>query len=545
MVPLLHTPGLVLPKIRGGADLMTPGLKNGPPFPSKATKGALVAIASCEKPSVPIAIGKCEIDVAALTTTVGAKGHAVRSLHWEGDEIWNWGENDRPGKNAPEHVHGWFQDLGLEDTNTAAIENGIDHLGVSESEEEREEGGVSLNDKSKGHNEFVEGEDAKSYDEVPKEKKEWTTKGKERPSPFRSRLTLGLDIDETFRNAFLFSISVALNTHKDDPHHGIIFPIAQSQFVSNHVLPYLPIFSPEDGAALQIKKTSWKNVRKFIKALDKQQLLKSKDRDGGETVVLDIDFNDLAVTNFVQYRLPKKEPHSGVNGADTSPSSTSDDSVGQKLQKLTLLKAKEAISPLFTPSNSTTRKLYLPSELRPIIESYLTSESLISSTNKRLININPILANTVFNSSSATDKAILAKGTVPRDTLLERIVSSCCAPYYAILRNDETREDAKPKAGTAPTVRIQLETRTGNKTVTKVSGLEAFFIRPQSLAEELQKACASATSVGQLVGSSSKNPVAEVMVQGPQKDAVMKALEKRGVGARWVEVVDKTKGKKR
>ena len=35
-----------------------------------------------------------------------------------------------------------------------------------------------------------------------------------------------------------------------------------------------------------------------------------------------------------------------------------------------------------------------------------------------------------------------------------------------------------------------------------------------------------------------------VMIQGPQKDAIIKALEKRGVNKNWVEFVDKTKGKK-
>ena len=86
--------------------------------------------------------------------------------------------------------------------------------------------------------------------------------------------------------------------------------------------------------------------------------------------------------------------------------------------------------------------------------------------------------------------------------------------------------------------------RSGNKTVTKVSGVEAFYVNPQLLAEELQKACASSTSVAQLAGSSPRNPVMEILVQGPQKESVFKALEKRGVGRGWVEVVDKVKVKK-
>ena len=133
---------------------------------------------------------------------------------------------------------------------------------------------------------------------------------------------------------------------------------------------------------------------------------------------------------------------------------------------------------------------------------------------------------------------------MPRDALIERMTQSCSI-FWALLRNDETREGAKAKSGHAPKIQITLETRSGNKTVTKLSGVEVFHINPQTLAEELQKACASSTSVNQLVGSSPKNPVQEIMVQGPQKDAVVNALEKRGVNKHWVEVLDKTKGKKK
>ena len=49
--------------------------------------------------------------------------------------------------------------------------------------------------------------------------------------------------------------------------------------------------------------------------------------------------------------------------------------------------------------------------------------------------------------------------------------------------------------------------------------------------------------MGQLMGSSPKNPLMEIMVQGPQKDAVVKALERRGINKQWIEVLDKTKGK--
>lgn len=320
--------------------------------------------------------------------------------------------------------------------------------------------------------------------------------------------------------------------------------------ISNFVLPYLPIHTPAQAASLHIKKTSWKNAKKFIKALDKQKLLKSKDRDGGECVVLDIDFNDETFTGFKPYKLPKKETQGAESGgggggkAIVAGDAPSDDSIGQKLQKINLFRPKDALSPIFEASSASVKNLYLSSEFRPIIAHYIESENLISEKNKRLVNLNPVLANAVFGGNTSLDREVIAKGSVPRDALIDRIIQSC-SPFWLILRNHETRETVKAKAGHAPQIQITLETRSGNKTVTKLSGVEIFHISPQQLADELQKACASSTSVGQLMGSSPKNPVLEIMVQGPQKDAVVKALEKRGVDRHWIEVLDKTKGKRK
>lgn len=363
-------------------------------------------------------------------------------------------------------------------------------------------------------------------------------------------MTTTTEIDEVFRKAFLYGLHHYLNTNKSDPRHGLSFPVSQSAVISNLVLPFLPITTPQQAASLNIKKTSWKNAKKFIKAFDKAHLLKSKDRDGGECVVLDIDWDDTSITSFVPYKLPRKDTvgaESGGGGggkAISAGSSPSDPSIGQRLSKVDLFRPREQLAPILTASHAGHHSLYLPAELSSIITSYIKSEELISDTNKRMVNLDPVLANAVFDGSTALDREVLAKGSVPRDALIERIQKSC-SPFWVLLRNDETRDTAKAHAGHAPKISITLETRSGNKVVTKLSGVENFYIPPQPLAEELQKACASSTSVSQLAGSSPKNPVMEVMVQGPQKDAVIKALEKRGVNRQWVEVHDKTKKKKK
>ncbi|KAL8669526.1 MAG: hypothetical protein Q9168_005886 [Polycauliona sp. 1 TL-2023] len=535
LVPLLHTPDVVLQKLRGGADLMTPGLARGPPFPPKTTKGSVVAIASLERPSVPMVVGVCEIDVASLQKVLGVKGHAVRGEHWDGDELWAWSQGGTGGGDAPEKIEGW--DI---HHNGSSLEEMLIDATLEDSDDAQDEGGVPISDnaaqkgKEKVQNDFVEGEDAEPFERVDQDEKELSTK----------------EIDNIFWDALLYGLHHHRLTNRSDPHHGLNFPINQSVIISNLVLPFLPITTPIQAATLNIKKTSWKNAKKFIKAFDKSRLLKSKDRDGGECVVVDVDFEDPSIVNFVPYKLPKKETTGAESGGDgggkaiTADISLTDSSIGQKLNKIDLYKPKDQLSPIFTVAKANHHALYLPSELRPIVNSYIDSEKLVSDTNKRLVNLDPLLANSIFDGSTPLDREVLAKGSVPRDALIDRILKSC-SPYHVILRNDDTRDTVKAKAGHAPKINIVLETRSGNKSVTKLSGVEAFYIQPQALADELQKTCASSTSVGHLAGSSPKKPVIEVMVQGPQKDVMVKALEKRGVSRQWVEFHDKTKGKKK
>lgn len=348
----------------------------------------------------------------------------------------------------------------------------------------------------------------------------------------------------------MFGLHQQRNNYKQDPHHGLEFPLNQSSVISSLVLPFLPITESHQTYSLNIKKTSWKSVKKFIKAFDKTKILKSKDRDGGECVVLDVDFEDPAITNFVPYKLPKRGNASAEssdpsrNNIAASTLSSSDDTIGQKLSLISLYRPKDSVYPIFEASSSSIKSLYLSTELRSVVTSYIETESLICGDDKRYIQINPIIANAIFDGRSAVDKEALAQGRCRREALFERVQDKC-SPFWSILRNDETREAVKAQAGNAPKIQITLETRSGNKTATKVAGLEVFHVRPQPLADELQKTCASSTSVSQQAGSSPKSPVMEIMIQGPQKDAVLQALEKRGVRRTWVEMRDKTKGKKK
>ncbi|KAM0713783.1 hypothetical protein Q7P37_010745 [Cladosporium fusiforme] len=530
IVPLLHTPGIVVKKLQGGADLMTPGLAGGPPFPEQAKQGAVVAIASTDSPTVPVAVGVCKIDVSALQQVQGARGHAVETLHWYGDEVWSYSTSSRPGQQAPEEIEGWARVL-----ETRGLTEKVEALGVEDLDDE---GGVSLKDgetnddtvRAQGGRAYgVEGEDAPTAEE-----------------PTSSKLSQK-EIDQAFRNAFLYGVHHHKASNANERNFGLVFPLTQSFIMSTLINPFLPAFTPEQTQQLQIKNTSWKNIKKFVKYLDKEQIIKSKEKQGNETTIIDIDFNDAAVQNFRPYRLPKKETAGGASvgrGEKANDSiDTGDDSVGQKLEVKAFYRTSAKLSTLFATAD---KSIFTAQEVRQVVTDYVESEKLISETNKRLVKLNPTLANAVFDGTGSLDKEVLAKGSVPRDALIDR-VTRAMSSSYAILRNGADPHSVKPRSGTPPKIHITLETRSGNKMVTKVSGLEVYHVNPRPLADELRKLCAGSTSVEPLAGGAKKTekPVEEVMVQGPQKDAVVKALERRGVSQKWIEVLDKTKGKKK
>ena len=128
-----------------------------------------------------------------------------------------------------------------------------------------------------------------------------------------------------------------MEQNRNQQNFGLDFPLSQSAVMALLVQPFLPTYTPARTASLQMKKSSWKNIKKFIKYLDKQKIVKCKDRDGNEVVIQDIDFKDRQIEAFVPYRLPKKDAPTGAS-ANGKPAATSsaESSVGQKLKLVVL-----------------------------------------------------------------------------------------------------------------------------------------------------------------------------------------------------------------
>ncbi|EXL41543.1 hypothetical protein FOCG_15713 [Fusarium oxysporum f. sp. radicis-lycopersici 26381] len=511
LIPLLHTPDFVVEeKLKHGADLMVPGLvkARGASWDTRASTGAVVAVAGMQNDTVPVWVGTCQIDVRNLPDDVrGQKGAAIKALHWVGDECWSWKQLGSGGIDPPSSLEGW---AGL----AAGLATQANKLSLEEETQPAESAPAAQDSQV---------DEAQEGDEV-EEEHEPTTK----------------EIDDAFHQAFLFAVYKAKESGSP-PHFGLQFPLQPSFIIANMVQPNLRYQNPK---YYNIKKTSWKNAKKFIKHLDKEQIVKSKDRNGGETVILDIDFDDRQVLGFRPYRLPTPKATGGdFSTSDAGQASGSGSSAGQKVNIQMVYRVSSKLVPTLVPSKTD---FYTSQEISAAIKSYIDQHPELGGQGNSSVKLDPFLANDILgNKPSDEDVSFLAAGRIPRSTLQKRVIEDThlCQPFH-IISHGAPSPDQKPKSGLPPRILITIEKRTGTKVVTKISNLEPFFIDPQVLAPELQKKCAGSASVGQVAGA--KPGSMEVVVQGDQRKILAKdILARKGIDAKWVDVVDKTKPKKK
>ncbi|KAK7207388.1 hypothetical protein BZA70DRAFT_300772 [Myxozyma melibiosi] len=528
LVPIVLTWSPVIEKLRGGADMMLPGLI--PPFVKGAVKGAVVAIASEERPTVPLAVGVCEIDLVGVTRVVGQHGKAILVKQCYGDELPVKGRISVP------------LELSLE---VPRVETGddADEKEVEQKSEEREEKDAQtdttsdqkVEDEKKIEEEKVlENEtdiaDALAEllmaDDTPQETSDTAVKDADpEPRPKTSEVEdegpSTEEIDNAFHRALLATIFDFRTGSLD-----LTFPQPSSTFISAHLLRHLPAYF----SSAQMKQTSWKKAAKFLKAMEKEGLLKVKEKGGDVTI--------MSVAGVDHAQLKTFQPFKTAGGR-AGESSTG----GSNPTKLTLKeyyqireKAKQIAEAVGRRTGSGF--YYTAAELRAIVVEYIAKEELVDASNPREVKLNPVLAGLVAGSGPKPRK-------LTREALIEAY-RNACVDYYLILRDDENeREGGKLSKGSPPKIQLQVVMKQGHK-VTKITNLETYKFDVAELANELRVECASSTTVSRSLegtGGGGRGKL-EVLVQGPQDKTAVEVLERHGVRRTWIEVKDGTKKKR-
>lgn len=493
-IPTIMTHDAVIDRLMNGANLMIRGCIG--PFGAGLKNGAIVAVVNYIKPNIPIAVGECLMDLEGKTNdTAPSSGVAVNIFTYPGDKL------NQLGRNLTEILEDAKVYTEKEQSELKKVEE--------ESKGESTETGKVDETSETVVEDKVADSNTKSADdnEVVPEMENLEIKETDNEEESDEYVMSTEDIDEMFKRSVLYTLS----------QDTIQFPITATQFISGHILKNLP---PVDTNIVNMKKTSWKKTAKFLKAMEKDNLLKLKGKDDKMVIVSVLPRSDPRVAEFVPYRIKKSANNDNKSSVSTP---ISDDGVSMQPEPPLILKnylkPKNAARMLFNKIDKEYDSYYTEKEIKQFVQLYIKQNPQIVSK-KDPQNIEPDDILREFNIKTAIKRADLA----------DRVVSTC-SPYHMLYREgDENSNDILKKKrfsynkGKVPSINIDVENvRSRRKYVTRISGVEKFFVDVEKLADILKVKCSSSSTI-----TEAKDPKDGriVNIQGSQDSEVIKVLNK-------------------
>lgn len=256
LLPTFTTWPLVLEKLVGGADLMLPGLVMPPAGLPQVQKGDLCAI-SLVGNRAPVAIGVAAMSTAEMLTS-GLKGRGFSVLHTYQDHLWRSGNKSSPPSIAPLALDS--ADLSEEKGSVqvdSTLQGDMRHM-ILEGEEENGEAHQACEEKS--------------LSEAPED----TSTGGLNQDSTDSK-TLQEQMDELLQQCFLHALKCRVK--KAD------LPLLTSTFLGSHMFSCCP-----EGRQLDIKKSSYKKLSKFLQQMQQEQIIQVKELSKGVESIVAVDW---------------------------------------------------------------------------------------------------------------------------------------------------------------------------------------------------------------------------------------------------------------
>nr|XP_036871095.1 eukaryotic translation initiation factor 2D isoform X2 [Manis javanica] len=459
LLPTFTTWPLVLEKLVGGADLMLPGVVVPPAGLPQVQQGDLCAIALVGN-RAPVAVGVAAMSTAQMLTS-GLKGRGFSVLHTHQDHLWRSGDKSSPPCIAPPTLGA----PGLREEKqsvqaASALQGDMRRLTLEGEEgENRAAQQTSLSEVS---------EDPSISSPTP-------------PDPPDSK-TLQEQMDELLHQCFLHALKSRVK--KAD------LPLLTSTFLGSHVFSCCP-----EGQQLDIKKSSYKKLSKFLQHMQQEQIIQVKELSKGVESIVAVAWKHPRITSFV---IPEPSPTSQTvqEGSREQPYHPPD------IKPLYCVPASMTL--LFQESGHKKGSVLEGGEVRKIIIDYVKNNDLVDANNKNLVKLDPILCDCMLEKN---EQHTVVK--LPWDSLLTRCLEKLQPAYQVTFSGQEPIV----KKGKVWPIDITLAQRASNKKVTMVRNLEAYGLDPCSVAAVLQQRCQASTTVTSAPGAKDR---LQVQVQGNQ-----------------------------
>ncbi|XP_023556921.1 eukaryotic translation initiation factor 2D isoform X2 [Octodon degus] len=448
LLPTFTTWPLVLEKLVGGADLMLPGLV----VPPAGLPQPCLWPASSR---APVAIG-----VAALSTTemlaAGLKGRGFLVLHTYQDHLWQSGDKSSPPSIAPS----------VQDTTD-----------VSEEKVQEDMKGLALQGAEDGKGEANQADGEKSLPETSEDGSAQDLS----PGPTDGK-SKQEQMDDLLQQCFLQALKCRVK--KAD------LPLLTSTFLGSHMFSCCP-----EGQQLDIKKSSYKKLSKFLQHMQQEEIVQVKELSRGVESIVAVDWKHPRITSFIIPE-PSLTSQTVQEGSREQPYHPPD------IKALYCVPASMTL--LFQQSGYKKGSTLEASEVRASVIDYAKKNDLVDANNKNLVKLDPILCDCILEKN---EQHTVMK--LPWDRLLSRCLEKLQPAHQVTFAGQEPIV----KKGKICPIDITLGQRAYNKKVTVVRNLEAYGLDPFSVATILQQRCQASTTVTPV--SQAKDSL-QVQIQGNQ-----------------------------
>lgn len=275
-------------------------------------------------------------------------------------------------------------------------------------------------------------------------------------------------------------------------------PVLTSTFSRSYLLPSCP-----EGKSVDIKKSSYKKLSKFLQCMQERGLISLQEASKGVDHITRIAWDHPELKDF-KVNAPAVD---SVSAETSSPSCSAEPPCIEEL-----FSVSAALLPIFSEFGFRKNDIINPAGVRSTMTNYVKAHDLVSNEDKRMVLLDPSLTKILLNKHEDIE-------VLPWDRLFERVSSKMNNCHRITLPGQEPIV----RKGKIDSIEIKVEQRMGNKKVTLIRNLESYGIDPQEFAHNVQIKAACSTSVSQLPGKHTA-PGLQVLVQGNQVAIVAKFL---------------------
>ncbi|XP_045778651.1 eukaryotic translation initiation factor 2D isoform X2 [Maniola jurtina] len=287
-------------------------------------------------------------------------------------------------------------------------------------------------------------------------------------------------------------------------------PLKTNLLYKNHLMPFCPA-----DRTLEVKKSSFKKMGKFLEAMQREGLVEVREIDKGVDALVSVNTaHPLVRAHRARAPQSKDEPERDEH-----------EYVPPQIRELYCITAN--VVELFAPLRKGTA--LTAADVRQAIVQHVTDRKLTHPQARGCVTLDHVLA--------------AATGKQPQELMKWEELTTCVlgrmTPSTETRFSDGTVKLTKSRL---EPIKMQVVTRSGNKKVTLVSNLESFGFSLRPLAHACQLLAGAACGTTRSAASKTD----QLMLQGDQTHLVAKLLiEKYGLPKKFVEGADKALNKKK